>query len=604
MARGLFMGKPRAPRETDISNPIFKYSDTLPRNNIKALANGSTTYHRPIHPTHLDSQRPQTADGRQQEHNVEIPGPGFDFRIAVPPAEAISSPTASENGSEENTIGIALGSPRLVDRQNTFSQMQEKALEAARERPKAPPLQRKPSKWRKIGGLFKAKNAVASGATQPFYQVQAHGSQEAPLPQGSSHSIDYQSREEKSKPITNTEAWPCLQLETKPDGEKQQNTNGVCRSAQDKHEPKSGSLLQVDIPSVEMERYSVMFSALLDKKEPTPLNRRSKTLEDRNAPNAEALPPSPELFPPRRRATSPARSNSPRLTLFPTTQKSKASKVLGTQNLPRGPSPWPRNQVSRADSRQEDLSDEEDHIFLMVRKEALGSHKHQVSVSSIISTTTTGSEDEKFLLQKLRPVQTYVDPQGEPQWEMIDRRKPSINEAKQKSTPMLSLKTQELSPEPARADSTASSPILSPLAAVQQRFSPLSPSESSKTAVSPADTLRMPLSNETKSEGSKATDEPVSPIPDQEPEPEPESDSEPEPEPDQEPEPEHESAEPLPAIEISIARSVSVSKRKQVLVPVGRRPDRLAPRARTPQVMNGQYGHRHGNSQDARIESV
>ncbi|UDD60665.1 hypothetical protein AFCA_008054 [Aspergillus flavus] len=581
MARGLFLGKPRAPREPDISKPILKHTDALPRNNLKALKNGSTTHHRPIQQARRDSQRPRTSEGHQQDRKVEIPEPGFDFGIAVPPAEAIQSPTLSENGSDENMIGIALGSPRLVDPQNTFAQMQEKAMESARGRPKAAPqIQRKPSKWRKIGGLFKAKNAVASGASQPFYQVQVQGSQ-APLAQGSSHSIDYQSREAKSNHVMDTEVWPCLEPEVKAE-EKHQNASVAQVSAQDRQQcavSKSGPLLQVDIPSVEMERYSVMFSALLNKNEPSPLNRRSKTLENISVTSTETSPPPPDLLPPRRRATSPTRSNSPRLSLFPATQKSKASKMLGTQNLPRGPSPLPRNQVSRAESRQEDLSNEQDHILLMVRSDTISSHKPQDSVSSFISSTTINSDDEKFILQKLKPVQTYVDPKGEPEWEMISKRKPSADETKpQKLTPALSLNTQELSPEPKNSESTASSPILSPLAAVQQRFSPLSPSDSIE-------------------EDDKTTHEhePTDPTPDEEPESETEQDHE---------EQEREPADPLPTIEISIARSVSVSKRKQVLVPVGRRPDRLTPRARTPQMVNGQYGHRHGNSQDARIESV
>ncbi|KAE8166664.1 hypothetical protein BDV40DRAFT_239512 [Aspergillus tamarii] len=600
MARGLFLGKPRAPRESDISNPIFKHTDALPRNDLKALKNGSTVHHRPIKQAHGDSQRPSTSDGRQQDRKVEIPGPGFDFRIAVPPAEVIQSPTHSENGSEENMIGIALGSPRLVNPQNTFSQMQEKALESARGRPKAAAqLQRKPSKWRKIGGLFKAKNAVASGASQPFYQVQVQGSQ-APLAQGSSDSIDYQARETRSNHVVDTEVWPCLEPEVKAE-EKQQNASVAQVPAQDRQQsvqPKSGPLLQVDIPSIEMERYSVMFSALLNKNEPSPLNRRSRTLENMSAPNTETSTPSPDLLPSRRRATSPTRSNSPRLSLFPATHKSKASKVLGTQNLPRGPSPLPRNQVSRAESCQDDSSNEQDHILLMVHSDTIGYHKPQDSVSSFTSSTTIDSEDERFILQKLKPAQTYVDPKGEPEWEMINKRKPSVDETNpQKSTPALSLNTQELSPEPANSESTASSPILSPLAAVQQRFSPLSPSDSNKS-VSPADTIRMPLANEiTTEEDDKTTGEhePADPNPAEE----PESDAEREHE-----EQEQEPADPLPTIEISIARSVSVSKRKQVLVPVGRRPDRLTPRARTPQMVNGQYGHRHGNSQDARIESV
>lgn len=108
--------------------------------------------------------------------------------------------------------------------------------------------------------------------------------------------------------------------------------------------------------------------------------------------------------------------------------------------------------------------------------------------------------------------------------------------------------------------------------------------------------------------------------------------SEPEPEPDAVPEDTKQPTNPteerptseVPKIEVSIARSVSVSKsKKQALVPIGRRTDTttvvnnadekenksanerlVEQRARTPVVMDGEFGHRHGNSQDARIESV
>lgn len=69
--------------------------------------------------------------------------------------------------------------------------------------------------------------------------------------------------------------------------------------------------------------------------------------------------------------------------------------------------------------------------------------------------------------------------------------------------------------------------------------------------------------------------------------------------------------ESIPKIEVSVARSVSVSRgNKQAIVPV-RRTDGLDPDerivekgAKTPMVMDGEYGHRHGNSQELRIESV
>lgn len=67
----------------------------------------------------------------------------------------------------------------------------------------------------------------------------------------------------------------------------------------------------------------------------------------------------------------------------------------------------------------------------------------------------------------------------------------------------------------------------------------------------------------------------------------------------------------FPRVEISVARSVSVSegKKKQVVVPIGPRPDRLGADedgllGKKPQVTDAHYGHRHGNSHDVRIETV
>ncbi|THC94422.1 hypothetical protein EYZ11_006090 [Aspergillus tanneri] len=73
-----------------------------------------------------------------------------------------------------------------------------------------------------------------------------------------------------------------------------------------------------------------------------------------------------------------------------------------------------------------------------------------------------------------------------------------------------------------------------------------------------------------------------------------------------------ESVDPIPTVEVSIARSVSASKgRKQVIVPIKPRVDRLNPddrtlsrKAKTPQVMDAHYGHRPGNSHDVKIETV
>ncbi|GAB1211602.1 hypothetical protein ATERTT37_000725 [Aspergillus terreus] len=510
---------------------------------------------------------------------LQSPSSGFDFRINVPPPEAVSSPTPTDLGVDEHMIGIALGSPRMVGAHHMMSQMQEKVLSTAVDPPKPAPIQRKPSKWKKIGGFFKAKSAMTSGAaSQPFYQVQSGG--KWPL-QGSSHSLDYKPRSQpettEPKPISNTEVWPCLVTEPEPKPDKSdQKTTPVVQTPPKVESVKSaqpskngeGPMLQIDIPDVQMERYSVMFGGLL--------SRRSKTLDDI--------------------------TTTPSFTLFPATQITKASKVLGTPNIPQGPSPFHRSQTSLVEASSRDLSNnEQDHIFLMVHSPSLkspSSHKTHHSVSSFISSTSSLAEiDEKQLLQTIKPVKSYVDPTEEPQWEIINKSPSSqTGDLKQKLAQSLTINTRELPSESASSGSASSSPILSPLNSVTEKL--ISPA-GSKPVVSPAESMRMPPSEVVVNEDDKEDEE------------------------DDDHDDDHDdldatepinagSISPLPRVEVSIARSVSVSKgKKQMIVPIRPRADRLSPderlinrAAKTPQVMDAQYRHRHGNSQELRIESV
>ncbi|KAI9043235.1 uncharacterized protein KD926_004419 [Aspergillus affinis] len=609
MAKGILSTKSRAPQSaTAISSPVFDRSDAQPRNDLQDLNNGSTK-NRPANQAQWDFQRPRTSEGRQPTKKSQPNGSGFDFRIDVPPAEAVPSPVESEQGHGDNMIGIALGSPRMVESQNVMSQMQEKAINAAADTKRAPPIQRKPSKWKKIGGLFRAKSAMTPPANQPFYQVRSDN--EWPL-QGSSHSIDYQAQqkpESQAKPLSNTEVWPCLDPESRPetktkekspqktkgnrDGpqtspksspkKKSENSAPNTNQNADQKKPSPGPLLQVEIPDVQMERYSVMFGGLLGKGQPDPSNRQSKTMEDLEIRTAQDPPASPEFPPPPRRATSPTRSKSPSFTLFPSTQVSKASKVLGSQNLPRGPSPLHRSQTSVAETRRGSSATEQDHVLLMVHSPAAkpSSHGPKDSVSSFLSSTSIGSDDETFMLQRLKSIRSYVDPKGEPEWEIINKKSPT-NDSRPKLAQALTINTQELPPaEPADNDSASSSPILTPLNAARDPGCRIISPSGSKPALSPAESARMPLADDNKDFHATESFDP-------------------------------EPMDAIPTVEVSIARSVSVSRgKKQTIVPIKPRSDRLTPderlmarRARIPQVTDAHYGHRHGNSQDVRIESI
>ncbi|KAJ0421110.1 hypothetical protein BJY00DRAFT_111766 [Aspergillus carlsbadensis] len=547
MARGI-LGKARPPPEAQgISKPVLKYTDALPRNDLREIE-GGISYSRPIHQIVKAEQRPGTSAGRNPKRKTGAPTAGFDFQITAPPAEDTLPPSETDHALDGSMIGIALGSPRLLDSQIPPTQAQ-------RYPPPTPPdvdsppssLQRKSSKWRKIGGLFKAKGAMAPNVNKPFYQVRAESERPS---QGSSHSIDYKSRQRagsKTEPIENTELWPCLVSEQEAIMQKQSSSSPNAQ----------GSLLQVEIPKVELERYSVMFGGLLNNSRPSLLNRRSKTLENVTIPGQDV--PSP-LGPPRRRATSPTRSRSPNFTLFPTTPSSKASKIFGTQNLPQGPDSLRKAQPAAEEPLQE-IEVSRSTPKLQIQPKARPLHRPQPSVSSFLSSTSIGSDDEPLLIHKIEAVRTFAGME-EPRWEMINR-KTSAQGPQQPAAKELTINTRELRSESGSSRSTtASSPILSPLDSIRTGASPVRSNKKATPAILP----------------------PPGKYPPEE--------------------------DPIPTIEVSIARSISVSKgKKQVLVPVRTRTGHLnnnerlvARQVRTPQVTGGKSAHRPGFSQDVRIE--
>lgn len=240
---------------------------------------------------------------------------------------------------------------------------------------------------------------------------------------------------------------------------------------------------------------------------------------------------------------------------------SKASKVLGTQNLPQAPNHLRRPQTSPEDVPHKRLSDEKNQRTLTPdnRSQTQASHRPQASVTSFLSATSIGSDDEPLLIHKVEPVRTYAG-MKEPNWDIINRKAPSGNPKE------LTVNTREL-----RSDSNSttgsigtakSSPILSPLVSSRPVVSP----SANETALFPPPRTTSRREN-------------VS----------------------------------IPAIEVSVARSVSVSKgKKQVIVPVKPRANQwnssnerlVARQAKTPTVTNPQYGHRPGLSQDVRIETA
>lgn len=263
------------PTET-ISFPVLTYTDALPRNDLRTLDEGLRRQE--FTTGQWDFRQPSPGDGWFRK---PPPGEGaaFDFRITAPPDEAI--PPIAWTPTEQHMIGIALGSPGLLK--------QDAALPPPRFNTSifAPGhdgqrLTHKPSKWKKIGGLFKAKNALTS------HQDETHTGELKPP-----HECRERPRKTKDRK-NSTEEWPTLEIDPaqsrihqSPQRSRKFSLSGN-KAPKDQPQPSvQGPLLNIDIPDVQMERYSVMFSNVVNKNQrPSLLARRAKTLDNLQVPDA------------------------------------------------------------------------------------------------------------------------------------------------------------------------------------------------------------------------------------------------------------------------------------------------------------------------------
>jgi hypothetical protein len=342
---------------------------------------------------------------------------------------------------------------------------------------------------------------------------------------------------------------------------------------------------------------------------------------------------------PQRRATSPGRSGS---ALFPTSQPSKAARILGTQNFSRGPCPLMRSntlpvespskmpaQHSRHGSNKNSLSSFEspsipkpfsaasstgsyDKPLPAIRPEPQPSHlqksvqppkniqspqtiRQQQSAKSQKTLSTKQDAHPRPLIQPRKDSLPLVAARAQTQ--VVSPQKTStksriddwLDQQKPEHTMRPSLRVQtEDRPEPPAKDILSSKPLSPPstLNPTQEKIdrimSPLSASTGPRSGISPSDSTRMPFVDA--AEPLESTEE--------------------------EPEPE-EIPRAIPQVEVSIARSISVSRAKrQLLVPVGGRieqdpEERFGQRrALTPQITDAHRGHRPGVSQQLRIECL
>ncbi|KAJ5583185.1 hypothetical protein N7535_001805 [Penicillium sp. DV-2018c] len=610
------------PQET-MSFPVLTFNDD---SSLDDLHNVSNSSQHPSEPTMIgqwDFSQPSAGDGWFRK---PPPGPGatFDFRLTAPPDEVIQ-PSHPRTPAEQHMIGIALGSPSMLQKEEQEPLPSPRWNAAIIESEKN--LARKPSKWKKIGGLFKAKNSFASLPT---------GAQERNIKMQSNESSRRGKQLKSRESLESSEEWPRLEIDPvqMPVHRYRNDSIGGNKSRKDQMSTH-GLMLSVDIPNVEMERYSVLFSNVVNKTErPSLLARRAKTLDRLCVPEANGFLKSPAHPVPRRRATSPAQTS---FTLFPPSHPSKAAQILGTQNFSRGPRPLVRANTLPIDSPS--------RISPKYAQQAPAAHNVFSFGSSVIpfsdrtSTPRSSSSYDKPLppikpeqpdrqhqrvpSQKNNSSPQKVRPQPSAQAHKVVAAKPVThprNPPIQPRTDSLPRTTEPKphGPPPTKNTNTshhhepnqrpdhpkANPPIRVGLGlTVDSQNKPEPPAKdtppSSASPIPPSkihsaqdkiDKITSPLSAST------------DPRPDLSPSDSATLASEFSPTP----------AHTTPRVEVSTARSVVVSRAtQQMLVPIGGRMDHLDPRERlvqrrplVPMVVDAQRGHRPGVSQELRIECL
>ncbi|EZF31300.1 hypothetical protein H109_02052 [Trichophyton interdigitale MR816] len=578
---------------------------------------------------------------------VALSSPTVDL-FPVPPTTRItplssvvsnSAPTSAPTSASKREVHPGSGGrmqPRASTAPSTVSSTISNTVTAKK------PLQRKPSKWKKFGGLFRAKQ-VESPQNEFFYQVQVNDKPLRPAkspnfqPQvyignqypsnsmdavnSSKTSIDSRSQARQtahhrhqrqrtangSDPVSRShlDLCPSSGRSSSPEESPKQarkrtpaklvknaeirrywnTTTDEPESAPDllQTTPSGSPFLSVDIPSIEMERYSVMFGGLIDNNAPSLLARRSRALNKLKIPDKEE---DNAPLPPPRRATSPGPARSPVFSLFPSTPTDKQSKILGSYCLPRQSPRQKRSNTHPSPHKSlferwghdggrgglESPQDLQPPVFPNV---------DDASDGSLYSPT---SYDEEYL----NPVRLQVNPPVklvEPDWEMVTpaQNKPNERKPPKNRYPLLS-------PTPS---SNLSEPGEQPNGSIPQIIHPATPPQNGITnhdfnAHPRVDSLRPKTASSCPpSKSGHKQSLSIDSMSD-------------------------DLHSDIHTAQISIARSVSVSKgQKKILVPVGARTGFLQPgerfvekRAGIPTQLAVQRGHRHAKSRNALIENA
>ncbi|PGG97948.1 hypothetical protein GX51_07061 [Blastomyces parvus] len=468
-----------------IPRPRLNNPDTLPQSGLQDVAQASSSNTVRKRNNTVNAHIGQQRGGWNTPHT-----PAFDFQLSTAPETTHSLQSQENITSDDGTtmIGVAVGSPTM---RRTAEYSRSHAVSPAgidfdsmgvAGSAEAEISGTKPSKWKKISDFFKAKNSLQQ-PQQPQQQqqqqlehhsdpVQLHDrpatSHECRTSLGDSHAA--QNRESSSEAHT---PWDDHEFEHRMGQLSRKSAKDFSKSPRGKEPRKlvkyveppkhnksaprdkpiaklpkpeevsppsdqedvSRSLLNVEIPEVRLERYSVMFGSVLGNAPSTTLlARRSKTLDMLKTHYEEEEFGHTEM-PLTRRATSPALTKSPTFTLFPAAPTSKPVKALHSSNFPR---PNVSLQLSNTTSQSPDRDLNEKAIPAKDRtlpqtgtsSMATSSSSRSQRISegasylSMASTSSSSSdisfssdEDEAMPFTYKKPVTISTD---EPMWEILN----------------------------------------------------------------------------------------------------------------------------------------------------------------------------------------
>jgi hypothetical protein len=276
--------------------------DDLHFNPLAAHGKGTTFYNFPL-PGALPTPATTPRSSPPPPREAELARPSTPDSMEIAPVKMEPPPTE---------IGMALGSPAhptTIFHPEVSDSYHEYMRNSSPEHVdgsvdgwvNSPPMvKRKPSRWKTLGGLFGGKKN-----TQAFYQLQPEIPQPLPAPEQYVH-FDENQQSDKSSMYRGQTKSERKSKKNKPDM-KRANTAPLNFDFADQnqyqnqppeitlegerlhdsgstHTTYSGGLLDIDIPSVHMERYSIMFSGVLQKSGSTTtssslLARRQATLD-------------------------------------------------------------------------------------------------------------------------------------------------------------------------------------------------------------------------------------------------------------------------------------------------------------------------------------